>query len=124
MAAVWSFFGANADIKIDGVSFRHGYGPGLIDLTPAVIDAAPEILRIDNLITATPTSTRIPLVKSPADGPSWWIEFFNRGSNAVYVRGGDGAVVAGPADALVAAGGYLRLSASHSHVAVMAICAA
>ena len=80
------FFGANADIKIDGVSFRHGYGPGLIDLTPAVIDAAPEILRIDNLITATPTSTRIAVVKSPADGPSWWIELFNRGSNAVYVR--------------------------------------
>ena len=115
------FFGANADIKIDGVCFRHGYGPGQIDLTPAVIEAAPEILRTDNLITATSTPTRIAVVKSPADGPNWWIEFFNRGSNAVYVRGGDGAVVAGPADTLVAAGGYVRLSASHSHVAVLAV---
>ena len=29
------FFGVNAEIRIDGVSFRHGYGPGRIDLTPA-----------------------------------------------------------------------------------------
>lgn len=99
------FFGANADIKLDGVSFRHGYGAGRIDLTPAVIDAAPEILRIDNLITAT--SARIAVARIPADGPGWWIGFFNRGANAVQVKGGDGSVVASSADAQVAAGGYL-----------------
>lgn len=76
----------------NGTSFRHGYGVGLADFDMAA--TYDEYTRVDNVRTATTTSTTYALTwedtpPSPADGE---IYFFNRGAQTVYVAFGNSGV--------------------------------
>lgn len=93
---------------LNGTSFRHGYGASLSDFDTAAQLA--EYDRIDNVRTATTTSSTHVLTwkdQSMADG---WIEFFNRGANAVQVAVGGPGVTATAASLTCPAGGDIRIT--------------
>lgn len=96
------------NLRWQGCSFRHGYGAGLADFDmTATYD---EYVRVDNVQTATTTATRYALTWDDPARTSGWIEFFNRGSNAVHVAIGGAGVTATVGSPSCAAGQRLRIS--------------
>lgn len=77
---------------INGTSFRHGYGPGLVDIDTAA--DLPEYERRNHVHTATTTSTAHAISWRRPDIDAGLIEFFNRGNQTVYVAFGGPGVVA------------------------------
>lgn len=73
-----------------GTKFRHGYGPTQLDFDTAAV--LPEYARIDNVQTATTTSATYAVTWQNGAMTEGWFEFFNRGTNAVYVRVGNAGV--------------------------------
>ncbi|MEE4207778.1 MAG: hypothetical protein V2I43_00745, partial [Parvularcula sp.] len=61
---------------LNGTTFRHGYGADLTDFATDV--DLPEYERVDNVHTATTTSSAHPLTWLDPTAPTGWIEFFNR----------------------------------------------
>ena len=107
----------------NGTTFRHGYGPALVDLDTGAQLA--EYERIDNIRVASTVSSTHPLTWKDPAAPTGWIEFFNRGTASVRVAVGDAGVTATAASPLVAAGARLRISsgvtpAGTTHFAVLA----
>ncbi len=93
---------------VNGTTFRHGYGPALTDFdTSAELS---EYERVDNVRTATTSSTSHTLSWLDPAAPSGWIEFFNRGPETVFVEFGGPLVTATPASTQVAAGTRQRIS--------------
>jgi hypothetical protein len=77
---------------INGTSFRHGYGAGLADIDTSA--ELPEYARINHVQTATTTSAAYPLTWENPAVPTGAIQFFNWGSQTVYVAVGGAGVVA------------------------------
>ncbi|MEM9360603.1 MAG: hypothetical protein AAGB04_30880, partial [Pseudomonadota bacterium] len=107
---------------LDGCTLRHGYGSGLVDFdTQADL---PEYERIDNVETATTTSAAYALTWKDSAAPTGWIEFFNRGSEPVYVAVGGSGVAASASDTEVAPGARERINSLDpdvdTHFAVIA----
>lgn len=111
------------NVAFHDCTFRHGYGANQVDFDMTA--TYPEYERVNNVYTASTVSQTFALTwKDPASSGGW-IEFFNRGSSAVYVVAGNSSVVATTGSTLVPAGGYARISSGVSpqtttHVAVMA----
>ncbi len=109
---------------LNGTTIRHGYGPAQQDFDTSA--DLPEYERIDNVRTATATSTTYALTwKDPSFAkPTCWIEFFNRGSNSVRVEVGGAGVAATGSSHLVAAGARSRITglnpATDTHFAILA----
>lgn len=108
---------------INGTTFRHGYGAALANIDTAA--ALPEYDRVDNVQTATTTSTSHALTWKDPAAPTGWIEFFNRGADSVRIAVGGPGVVAIGSSTLVAAGGRTRISSgvtpgATTHFAVLA----
>ncbi len=90
--------GTFSGLRFESCILRHGYGAGLADLDP--VGTYPEYTRVDNVQSATVTSTRYALTFQDAAATGAWIEFFNRGAANVYYKLGDNTVVATAADTL------------------------
>lgn len=107
---------------INGTSFRHGYGPLLANIDTAA--DLPEYTRVPNVRTATTTSATYPLTWQDPAATSAGIEFFNRGSQTVYVAVGNSGVTATTGSTACAAGQRVRLSPRNptidTHFAVLA----
>lgn len=102
-------FGTMDNLRfIEGCTFRHGYGPDLVNFDTTV--QLDEYERIDNVQTATTSSTAYALTWENPAMTSGWIEFFNRGSQTVYVATGGASVTATTGSTAVAAGGYVRIN--------------
>ena len=97
------------NLTFSGCSFRHGYGPSQADFDQtATYD---EYARIDNVRTATTTSTTTALTWEDPAMTTGWVEFFNRGANAVYVTfGGAGVTTSVATGTLCPAGARTRIS--------------
>lgn len=99
--------GTYTGITFDGCDFSHGYGVngGPLDTTATY----PEYEKVDNVGTATTTSSRIalsyPAVSTDSIGGRFWV--FNRGASNIYVKFGDSSVVATTADLRVSPGSYV-----------------
>lgn len=109
---------------LDGTTFRHGYGPTQADIDTGA--ELPEYVRIDNVQTASTTSTVYPLTWEDPAAPSGWIEFFNRGAETVYVAVGGPGVVATNGSTACAAGQRVRISSgvtpsATTHFAILAV---
>ena len=107
---------------ISGTSFRHGYRASLDDFDTAA--QLPEYDRINNVRTATTTSTSHVLTWKDQSMTEGWIEFFNRGANAVHVAVGGAGVSATTGNAICAAGSNIRITGLNpvtaTHFAVLA----
>lgn len=106
---------------LNGTTFRHGYGQNLTDLdTEGVL---PEYERVDNVETATTSSTVHALTWLDPAAPSGWIEFFNRGTETVFVEVGGSGAVATTGSTAVAAGTRQRINSLDpdvdTHFAIM-----
>lgn len=105
-----------------GCSFRHGYGAGLADFDMTA--SYPEYARVDNVTNATTASTTIPLTWQDPARTEGFIEFFNRGTQAVYFTiGGAGVTTSVATGTIVAAGTRVRIGnanpVSATHIAVI-----
>lgn len=97
------------EIYYEGCSFRHGYGPSLVNFDTAA--DLPEYERVDNVETATTTSTTYALTWKDPTANSAWVEFFNRGSETIYPQFG------GPGVTTEVNGGYTAWSGAGGGVA-------
>lgn len=101
--------GTFGDIRFtEGTTFRHGYGAAQADFN--TLAELPEYARIDNIATASSSSTTHPLSWQDTDAPTGWIEFFNRGSETVHVEVGNSGILATTASPSVPPGTRLRIS--------------
>ncbi|MDJ0979374.1 MAG: hypothetical protein QNI87_12680 [Erythrobacter sp.] len=106
---------------LDGTTFRHGYEASLADIDTAA--QLPEYTRVDHVQTATTTSAAYPLSWLDAAATGGIIEFFNRGTETVYVATGGAGVTASAADREVLPGKRQRLGLDptiDTHFAVIA----
>lgn len=116
--------GTFGDLRfLNGTSFRHGYGASLSDFDTAA--QLPEYDRVSNVRTATTTSAAHALVWKDPSMTDGWIEFFNRGANAVHVAVGGPGVTATTASTACPAGGNIRITGLNpvtaTHFAVLAV---
>lgn len=100
--------GTHTNFKWIGGSARHGYGAGLVDFNTNF--QYPEFDRVNNVQTATTTATRYALTWKDAAATSGWIEFFNRGTQLVYVAVGNNTVTATTGSTQCPAGTRVRIN--------------
>lgn len=108
----------------NGTTMRHGYGASLVDFDMED-ETYPEYVRVDNVQTASTSSTTYALSWQDPARTSGQLYFFNRGATDVYVKLGGAGVVATASDTLVVAGSYTRILGRNptvdTHLAVIAV---
>jgi hypothetical protein len=112
--------GASFNITFQGSLIRHGYGP-----TQADFDTSfdyPEYTRVNNVGTATTTSSRIALSWQDPAAVAARIYVFNRGAATIYVNAGNSSVTATTGNQSVAPGAFGTITVNPStttHIAAI-----